>query len=536
MGRVLSTPRIAPFAVHRERLHHWMQAYAQYPLRLIIAPAGCGKSTLLTKYALDGEQDTRFCALPEHCDPATLHENIGHALRAETTPSSYADLLALFDDNGAGRIDLIIDDADNGNEAVLEQLRALVEDTGSNVSLIYSARSREALGANEWIARGVAAVCDAKQLAFDAVDTAQLAAAFGAQAGDLDVRRLAEETDGWALAVASTVRIAAAENETLGRAYTSWRERASSFLYDFVGAELERVKADDAELFWSAMNGSSASPMRLRGLASRGLFIADRGGDDVRVYLPLYAGTRPARTESTGTAPPMHANLFREFSATIGGREIPWVRRRDQQIVKYLLLKPDGTASRLELAQVFWPETQRHLATQSVRTACSTIRKAIASVVGYSHVESYFRTSLDVKVDLSNVICDVLRFRTHVKDGQASLDRGDTDGALRHFGAAEKLYAGTLLEFETPEPWFAQHAAVLHDRYVMILESLCELNMELERIDAAQQFLARLCTLAPEKPSVLRLQEALNKLRTIRVRSPFERGTIERRKKTLEPA
>ncbi len=512
MVTTFTTPRLAPLVIRRSRLDQWACAYKQFPVRLIVGPAGCGKTTFLRRYAVDGEATRYYCALPDCCDAATLYGIIARTLRSTSIPHSYSGLLDLITAMSSQCIELIVDDADNGDAQAIGDLRRLVDDAGDTVTFIYGFRSREALPAKEWISRGIGTLCNARSLAFDAQEAALFAEACGVAATDLEIRRLIEDTDGWALAVSAAVRTAAAEKEALSRAYERWRSHSASFLYDLVGAELERASAEDAEIFWGLFTGkTSASAQRMRQLESRGLLIVDRGGDEVQLYRPLQpAIVKPCAPSDTSFAPAIQARMFRSFEFTIGGRQIPWVRRRDQQIIKYLLLKPDGAASRLELAQVFWPETDRHLATQSVRTACSTIRKAFASVVGYADVDKYFRTSRDVQIDLANVVCDVRRFRTHLVDGDACVEQGEPAGAMMHYRAAEKLYAGRLLDFEAPEPWFVSHAHVLQDRYVMLLESLAEFSLDVGDFDSAQQYVNRAQVLAPDQPSVARLISALH--------------------------
>jgi DNA-binding SARP family transcriptional activator len=162
---------------------------------------------------------------------------------------------------------------------------------------------------------------------------------------------------------------------------------------------------------------------------------------------------------------------------------------------------------------VFWSDTDRHLATQSVRTACSTIRKAFASIVGPANVDLYFRTAPDIQIDLKNVVCDVRRFVAHVNDGDADFERGEFEDAAMHYRAAEKLYAGNLLEFDAPEPWIAAQAGTLSDRLMQVLERLGGFAVEHEEVTAATQYMRRAQALAPEHPAFARLAARLERIR-----------------------
>jgi len=491
---------LTPLTIHRPRLERWLQAYAQYPVRLIIAPAGSGKTSLLLKYCAESERDTLYYALPPGCDAEYVRELLASA--KDVSPAVCREI--------------VIDDVDNGSPEAIAQLLALVEEAPENITLIYVGRSREVIDARRLIARGVAVLCDARRLAFDVDEAGTLAEACGVAASDLDFRRLIEDTDGWAMAVSSTIRTATAENETIGRAYELWRAQSQAFLRDFAVAEVERAPLNLQQAFWDLFNGESTSDLlRLRDLEARGLFVLDDGRDTLRIYRPLQPlGVKvPSKSDRASFSPPLMVRMFRSFEARLDGREIPWVRRRDMQIVKYLLLKPNGMASRSELASVFWPDTDRHLATQSVRTACSTIRKAFATLVGPANVDLYFRTAPDIQIDLSNVVCDVKRFCAHVNDGDADFERGDVQNAAMHYRAAEKLYAGRLLDFEGQEAWITSHAGVLDDYFVQALERLGTLALENEELATATQYARKAQAISPDHPAVMRLCSGLERIR-----------------------
>lgn len=504
-----AVPRLSPLTIRRPRLERWFHAYAQMPLRLLLAPSGFGKTSLLLTYAAETTSDVAYCALPPACDVQMLRAEVVRALNGGKAPRTYDAFVDLISGSPAHCREIIIDDSDNATPEAIAELLALVDDVRENVTLIYAARSRERLNAGRVTARGIAVACGARMLAFDVEETATLAEACGAAVTELDVRRLVEETEGWAIPLCGSVRVAVADGLTLQQGYERWRSQSSVFLHELLTAELQRVEPHDRTLFWDLLSGNvPADPQRLYDLESRGLFIYDDGAGDVRPYRALHqtgvrGNSEPMRRERR--VPPMMVRMFRDFEATIDGRSIPWVRRRDQQIVKYLLLKPDGRAARSELADVFWSGTDKHLATQSVRTACSTIRKAIAAIVGHADVERYFRTSPDLHVDLGNIVCDVRRFVTHVNDADAAFGNADPQAAAMHYRAAEKLYSGRLLEFEASEPWFEAQARLLHERFVILLERVSEIALEHQDAVEAQQYALRARTAAPESPSVTAL-------------------------------
>lgn len=536
-------PRLTPLTIHRNRLERWLQAYSQTPVRLLMAPSGCGKSTVLLTYAAERESSVAYCALPADCNPLQLRQALAIAMALPKTPKTYAQLVDALCGNPSHCVEIAIDEVDSAAPDTIEELLRLVEDVSENVSFIFAGRSRERIQARRLIARGLAELCDARRLAFDEEEAALFAQACGAACTELEVRRLIDETDGWAVALCGTLRTAAAEGETAPRAYERWRKQSSAFLHELLSSELDRVSEDDRTLFWNVMSGrTSGNVTQLRHLEGCGLFIYE-DGDELRPYRALrppaakVTQPSPAPCLEHVATPPFVVQMFESFAAKLGGREIPWVRRRDQQIVKYLLLKPDGKASRAELASVFWSDTDRHLATQSVRTACSTIRKAFASIVGYATVDAYFRTAPDVQIDLAHVVCDVRRFTAHIVDAESCFGRGDQEGAAMHYRAAEKLYAGGLLDFEASEPWFATQARLLRDRYVMLLERLGEIAFEADDLSVALEYAQRARALEPEQPSIVHLLDRVRRAQQQRIETiRVARQTLPDRRPQLQAA
>jgi DNA-binding SARP family transcriptional activator len=500
MIRTSGVPRLTPLTIRRPRLERWLEAYSQYPVRLVVAPPGSGKTSLVLKYCAESGRSVVYQALPANADAQYIRRTFGKVLNASP----------------AQCYEIIVDELDNATHEGLQELAQLIETAPENITLIYVARSRECLDVQRLVARGVAALCDAHRLAFDAEEAARLAEACGISATDLDVRRLIEDTDGWGLAVSSAIRTAAAERLTLDRGYQVWRSNSQTVLREFVAAEVQRAPDDLQRAFWDLYEGSGRTDIaQLRELEVHGLFVIGEGRDSLRLLRPLGSiGVRPQTNNGPASmTPPLMVRMFRSFEARIEGREIPWVRRRDQQIVKYLLLKPNGTASRSELASVFWGDTDRHLATQSVRTACSTIRKAFATIVGPANVDLYFRTTPELQIDLKNVVCDVRRFIAHVNDGDADFERGDIEDAAMHYRACEKLYASNLLEFDAAEPWIVAQSASLSDRFMQVLERLGTLAIEREEVTTATHYLHRAQALLPDHPAIARLAARLDRVR-----------------------
>jgi DNA-binding SARP family transcriptional activator len=82
-----------------------------------------------------------------------------------------------------------------------------------------------------------------------------------------------------------------------------------------------------------------------------------------------------------------------------------------------------------------------------------------------------------------------------------------------HYRAAEKLYAGNLLEFDAPEPWIAAQATALSERFMQVLERLGTLAAEQQEVTTTARYVRRAQALAPEHPALARLSARLDGLR-----------------------
>lgn len=506
MLRTRSLPRLAPSTVRRPRLERWLASHSGIPVRLLVAPAGSGKTTLLLRYLPHSTIDAAYCALEPNCTPAQLFGAIAGALALPTIPTTLGALVDIMRNVARNPLELAVDDVDNGTPEAVTVLRRLVEEAPETVSFIYTSRSRDAIDAKSWVARGLAVLCDTERLAFDSNEAELLAEACGVTYTHNEVGRLLEESDAWSIVVSGAIRSAAEDARSLNDAFEHWRTRYGQVFTEFIAADLDRAREEDRALVRSLIAGATCEDeARLQSLEAQGLFVI-REGDHYRPFRPL----RQIRGGRTRLAPsarlaPMIVRMFGRFEARIENQEVPWVRRRDQQLVKYLLLKPNGAATRAELAATFWADADKHLAAQSVRTACSNIRKAIASIVGYAWVDLYFRSDPDVSLDLSNVVADVRRFTAHVNDGDAAYDRGDLEEAAVHYRAAEELCTGNLLEGDMPEPWFAREAQLLEERHLLLLERMAETAFENNDMKTAAEYAHRVQRLRPGHPGISRL-------------------------------
>lgn len=475
------------------------------PVKLLVAPPGSGKTTLALLLLAQAPLGA-YCAMPRHASTQAFVEALCAAIGTAAV-GSFGEFLVRLKAAAVAPLELVVDDIHRGGEDARALLSSLVEELPENVSLICATRSREAVDAKQWIARGFASFTDARRLAFDASEVAALCDACGVSYSHPDIARLLDESDGWPVVVSGAVRAAAEDERSLSEAYERWRSRLGQMFLEFVLAEADDARPEDIARLKSLIAGGALDPSALQRLETQGLFVYNDNGAP-HPYKPLqHTRSAPIHVE---TSIPMVVRMLGRFSAAIHNRDIEWVRKRDQQIVKFLLLRKGASATRAELAEMFWPRVEKQLAAQSVRTACSNIRKAIASVVGYDRVENYFRAGTTISVDLSNVVTDVGRFTAHASAGDAAYEAGNVEEAIAHYKAAEKIYAGRLYDEDAVEQWFAKAASELEDRLGTILERLAEDAYAKGDLKHAAEFAYRAKLIRPAQPGVIGLLSRLN--------------------------
>lgn len=496
-------PRLAPSVIRRPRLEDWIGRFSSVPVRLLVAPAGFGKTTAMLSYLRNSQSKGLYCYLRRGATAADVWAAIAASVQAEcevgeATCIDHPQMMRLL--AGCAPVELALDCSDPLDADGVAAITRLIDDLPEGVSLLIASRSRTAIDVGRLIADGMASLCDAERLAFDANETRHLAEACKVGYVHGDVNKLLDASDGWPLVVSGAIRKAAEDGCDLSSALENWRSRYGHLFTEYIGNALEHAPETEAAVVRQLMAGSACrDEQKLEALEMEGLFVIH----DARGYRPLRALSRlRAAHRSTPSkihnATPLHVRMFGRFQTDIDDHPVEWIRRRDQQIFKYVALSRDGTVSRIELAQTFWPNAEKHLVAQSLRTACCNIRKAIANIVGTEEVDHYFLADGDVSLNLNNVIVDVRRFLAHANDGDAQFERTELRAAYAHYRTAEQLYAGTLLLGEAEEAWFTGQASALDERHTAVLERLAEIAIELGDFGAAANHARRVVEIKPE--------------------------------------
>jgi len=440
-------PKLAPDTIRRERLCAWMADHSDVPLRLVVAPPGSGKTTALVTYAAAPRHRAAYVALDPAATPDSLCAAIGRAFGFGRVPSEE---LLLAELEAAGRCELLVDEADRAPEPVREVLRRLVYDAPENVTFVYAARARDVVDATRLVSLGLGAVLDADKLAFTIDEATRLAEAARVDAGERDVSRLVHDTEGWAFAVCSAIRECASSGRPLDGAFERWRRANARLVRQFVDATLADETPELGEAARKLFDGELLEEALLDRLEQRGLFVRWLDG----TFRPYRAVARVSRTASPQPAAralsPFSVRLFGKPDVRIEGQRVAWFRRRDAQIFAFLALQPQGRARRETLLRAFWPDADRQLAAQSLRSACSTMRRSLAAVVGYADLAHYVAFGDEIALNLDLFAIDARRVRAHLRDAEAAWGSGDVAGALEHDRAALRLARDPLLEGDLP--------------------------------------------------------------------------------------
>ncbi len=323
------------------------------------------------------------------------------------------------------------------------------------MTFVYATRSRDVVDATRLVSLGLGAVLDGERLAFTLEEATRLAEAARVDAADeREIGRLVHDTEGWAFALSSAIRESASAGPLARRRVrplAPHATRASCAASSTMrSADEEPALATAARKLFDGelVDEADARPPRaarpVRPLGRRLVPPVPRR----RARRPAPARRRPPPRALT----PFTVRLFGKPDVRIEGQRVAWFRRRDAQIFAFLALQPQGRARRETLLRAFWPEADRQLAAQSLRSACSTMRRSLAAVVGYADLAHYVAFGDEIALNLDLFAIDARRVRAHLRDAETAWARGDARTAMEHDRAALRLAREELLDGDIPPP------------------------------------------------------------------------------------
>jgi hypothetical protein len=444
----------------RERLHAFLTNVRPAHAVVLCAPVGTGKTTLLRAFA-------------DATASSWLYD--GAAIR------SAEDVRVIF--AAAAEWDwLLIDDVDRaGPDAVAELVRTIAAGGCGGLRVILAARSRLTLQIASLAAGGRVTVMGAEDLAFNVDEAARLADAAEVSYDAEDVVELVHVTDGWPLAMSWIMRDVSGRQPHLVGAFERWSERNAHLFLEYVASDGACDPVVRAR-FMAALDGApGATQEELAELELAGCPVkrSRSGLAPFRMLgrLLLDASEVP---KAGPVLEPLTITLFGRFRCRIGAHPIVFARRRDQNVLVFLALAEDGRATRAELHKAFWPGQPVAVASQGVRTTVCRLRRAIAAIAG-ADVDRYFGSRGVITLDLQHVRVDARRFREHVQCALVDESSGEQSGRIRHFRAAEQIYAGTLLASESIDASLAGHVAEYAGMFDVVVSGLAEERRSVNR-------------------------------------------------------
>lgn len=439
-------PKLAPDTIRRERISGWLADHADVPLRLVAAPSGSGKTTALVSYAAAPRHRAGYVTLDPGTTAESLRAAVARAFGFAPPPDDDALLIAFENE---GRCELLVDEADRGSELVRASLRRFVYEAPENVTFVYATRSRDVVDATRLVALGLGAVLDADRLAFTLEEATRLTEAARVDADEREIGRLVHDTEGWAVALCSAIRESASAARSLDGAFDRWRRTNARFMRRYIDealtGEAPELDAAARKLF----DGEQVDDTILDRLEQRGLFVRWAEGS-YRPYRAVARVTRASAPAPSRALTPFAVRLFGKADVRIESQRVAWFRRRDAQIFAFLALQPQGRARRETLLRAFWPDADRQLAAQSLRSACSTMRRSLAAVVGYADLAHYVAFGDEIALNLDLFTIDARRVRAHLRDAETAWSAGDVTTAIEHDRAALRLAREELLDGDVP--------------------------------------------------------------------------------------
>jgi DNA-binding SARP family transcriptional activator len=265
VGARIHPPLLRSDVLSRERLNTWLEQAVAGRLALIVAEAGFGKTTLLADWASRTRRLTAWYRLePDDRDWLTFARHLvasGRELDPQFAPETYGLLMdlgpggptreailaslvteiAAFGAAHSPGLTLIFDDYHvvDGSDEVVPTVRALLDLTGPQFSIVIATRSTPKLPLSRMRARGAISRLTGDALCFETSEADRLFRDAYRLPLERDVvEDLVERTDGW-VALLSLVR---ANLEEQGRpnprALVSHLDAGAGDLYDYLAEEV----------------------------------------------------------------------------------------------------------------------------------------------------------------------------------------------------------------------------------------------------------------------------------------------------------
>ncbi|MBC5828983.1 MAG: hypothetical protein GIW98_02185 [Candidatus Eremiobacteraeota bacterium] len=466
--------RFQPVIIGRPRIDAWLHRNKDLPLRVLFAPAGYGKTDCVIRYLRSLDTIAAFISCDAGTSEKALYAKIADAVGLGIFSGREEFLGQLAE---LPSCEIAIDALDLASTEALQAFSQLIFAIGENVRFIVGTSSRRAIVASRIFTQGLGVILDQRSLAFAAPETLQLCNEVGAKASAEEIEELLGNAEGWPALIAAIVREAATNDLPLGSTLQTWSIGSAHAFRDLVTEECARREPRIRDIFGRAISGSDVTMDEWRELKRCGMF-AIEDGTGYRLIRPVAALFAKNKDQSVARrSAPQHsltATFFGRFSIAFGGKPVQWKRRRDTEIFAHLLMQPEYSATREQLMARFWSGADKHLAAQSLRTACSNIRKALGDLVGSEKVSNYFVTSSQITIVPHCIVRDIDLFESLANEAADAYSNNNLQEALALFSSSEELYQNEVYAEGMSD--IVALAQRLSTRYNDILKRLVELH------------------------------------------------------------
>jgi len=157
----------------------------------------------------------------------------------------------------------------------------------------------------------------------------------------------------------------------------------------------------------------------------------------------------PARPNPLRTTP-IAVNILGQFEVRLVPPQILFdYGPKLQALIVSLAIRPKCSAPRDVVLNSLWPDRDPELASQSLNTLTSVLRRSLGPVIGGAspicHENGYYRINVEAGISL-----DVARFGELIRSGKEAHNNGDMVSAVTYYSAALEIYRGDLCSSHDP--------------------------------------------------------------------------------------
>jgi DNA-binding SARP family transcriptional activator len=174
------------------------------------------------------------------------------------------------------------------------------------------------------------------------------------------------------------------------------------------------------------------------------------------------------------------------FRAFLNEIPINGLRKKAASVFRFLVFQHARGVHRDELIELFWRDTELHLARNSLNVTLHGIRQHLIQCDADPAVEMICYNDEFYQLNPSiSIWIDADYFVQYCEHAQAVLQHGDKDRAIMLYELAHSLYKGDLFEDHRYEDWAIAKRERLRSLHIVLLSQLSQLYMDVGNYTAA---------------------------------------------------